>query len=122
YDVISDHAWLQGDFISTVQKRGAAIIKARKLSSAASAANAIIDSVVSIRTATESGDNAALAVVSKGEYGVPAGLQFGFPIKSSGDAWEVIQGFELDEFAKSKIKITTDELLGERSDVAELIK
>ncbi len=122
YEAIADHAWLQGDFVSTVQKRGAAIIKARKFSSAASAANAVIDSVVSIRTATEAGDNAALAVASRGEYGVPEGLQFGFPIKSTGDAWEVIGGFELDEFAKSKIKITTDELLGERSDVAELIK
>ncbi|HYF51638.1 MAG TPA: malate dehydrogenase [Planctomycetota bacterium] len=122
YEAIKDHAWLQGDFISTVQKRGAAIIEARGLSSAASAANAVIDSVVSIRTATEPGDCASLAVVSKGEYGVPEGLQFGFPIKSTGSSWEVINGFELDEFAKSKIKVTTDELLAERADVADLIK
>ena len=122
YEAITDHAWLQGDFVSTVQKRGAAVIAARGSSSAASAANAVIDSVVSIRTATAAGDNAALAVPSRGEYGVPEGLQFGFPIKSSGDAYEVIGGFELDEFAKSKIKITTDELLAERNDVADLIK
>ena len=122
YDVISDHAWLQGDFVSTVQKRGAAVIKARGFSSAASAANAVIDSVVSIHTPTAAGNNAALAVASRGEYGVPEGLQFGFPIKSTGDSWSVIEGFQLDEFAKSKIKITTDELLAERSDVAELIK
>ena len=122
YEAISDHAWLQGDFISTVQKRGAAIIEARGLSSAASAANAAIDSVVSIRTATAAGDCVSLAVVSKGEYGIPEGLQFGFPIKSSGSGWEVIQGFTVDEFAQSKIKITTDELLAERSDVAGLIK
>jgi len=122
YDAITDHAWLEGDFVSTVQKRGAAIIKARGSSSAASAANAVIDSVVSIRTATAPGDNAALAVASTGHYGVPEGLQFGFPIKSTGTSWNVIEGFELDEFAKSKIKITTDELLAERADVAELIK
>jgi malate dehydrogenase len=122
YDVIKDHAWLQGDFISTVQKRGAAIIEARGLSSAASAANAVVDSVVSIHTATPSGECASLAVASKGEYGVPEGLQFGYPIRSSGSTWEVIQGFDLDEFSKSKIKITTDELLAERADVAELIK
>jgi len=122
YEAIKDHAWLQGDFISTVQKRGAAVIEARGLSSAASAANAIVDSVVSIRTATAPGDNAALAVISRGEYGVPEGLQFGFPIKSDGTNWSVMQSFELDEFAKSKIKITTDELLAERADVADLIK
>ena len=122
YDVISDPAWLQGDFISSVQKRGAAVIKARGLSSAASAANAAIDSVNSIRLATKQGDCAALAVVSKGEYGVPAGLQFGFPVRSDGQQWDVMSGFDLDDFAKAKIKITTDELLGERSEVGELIK
>lgn len=122
YEAIKDHAWLQGDFITTVQKRGAAVIEARGLSSAASAANAIVDSVVSIRTATAPGDNAALAVVSKGEYGVPEGLQFGFPIKTDGTNWSVMQGFAIDDFAKSKIKITTDELLAERADVADLIK
>jgi malate dehydrogenase len=121
YDAISDKEWLQGAFISTVQKRGAAIIEARGLSSAASAANAAIDSVVSIRTATAAGDCASLAVVSKGEYGIPEGLQFGFPVKSDGTKWEVVQGFELDEFAKGKIKVTTDELLAERNDVKDLI-
>jgi len=121
YDVIQDHAWLHGDFLSTVQKRGAAIIKARGLSSAASAANAAIGSVVSIRTATPAGDCASLAVVSKGEYGVPEGLQFGFPVRSDGNNCEVIPGFTLDDFAKSKIKLTTDELLAERADVKGLI-
>jgi malate dehydrogenase len=121
YDVIQDHAWLHGDFLSTVQKRGAAIIKARGLSSAASAANAAIGSVVSIRTATPAGDCASLAVVSKGEYGVPEGLQFGFPVRSDGNNCEVIPGFTIDDFAKSKIKLTTDELLAERADVKGLI-
>lgn len=121
YDVISDHTWLQGDFITCVQKRGAAILEARKLSSAASAANAIVDSVVSIRTATPAGDCVSLAVVSKGDYGIPEGLQFGFPIRTDGNKWEVIQNIQLDEFAKSKIKITTDELVGEREDSKELL-
>ncbi|MCY3024235.1 MAG: malate dehydrogenase [Planctomycetota bacterium] len=122
YDVISDHAWLQGDFLSTVQKRGAAVIKARGLSSAASAANAVIDSVVSIRTATPAGDCAALAVASKGEYGIPEGLQFGVPVRSNGSTWEVIQGFQLDDFAKARIKTTTDELLAERAEVKSLLQ
>jgi malate dehydrogenase len=122
YDVIKDHAWLQGDFITTVQKRGAAIIDARGLSSAASAANAVVDSVVSIRTATPANDWTSLAVASKGEYGIPEGLQFGFPVRTDGSKWEVVPGLPVDDFAKSKIKITTDELLAERADVAELIK
>ena len=82
--VIDDGEWLQGDFLTTVQKRGAAIIDARGLSSAASAANAAIDSVVSIRTATPGDDCTSLAVVSNGEYGIPEGLQFGFPVRSDG--------------------------------------
>src|ERR1700693_1032659 len=80
FDVIKDHHWLKGDFIKTVQKRGAAVIEARGRSSAASAANAVIDSVNSIRTAPPRGDWTSLAVCSKGEYGIPEGLQFGFPV------------------------------------------
>ncbi|HEY3324787.1 MAG TPA: malate dehydrogenase [Planctomycetota bacterium] len=122
YDVIQDHAWLEGAFITTVQKRGAAIIAARKLSSAASAANALIDSVVSIRTATPAGDWVSLAVCSKGEYGIPEGLQFGFPIRSDGQKWSVVPNVPWTDFAKQKIKVTTDELIAERADVADLIK
>ena len=120
-DVITDSAWLQGDFLSTVQKRGAAIIEARGLSSAASAANAVIDSVQSIVNPTPDGDVTSLAVISRGEYGVPEGLQFGFPVVSDGKSWKVKEGFELDDFAKEKIKVTTDELLSEREDVASLL-
>ena len=120
-DVIDDHAWLRGPFIETVQKRGAAVIEARGASSAASAANAAIHSVVSIRTATPEGDWTSLAVVSRGEYGVPEGLQFGFPIRTDGDTWQVVEGIEHDDFAREKIKITTDELLAERDEVTELI-
>jgi malate dehydrogenase len=120
-DVISDHDWLKGDFISTVQKRGAAIIEARGASSAASAASAVIDSVQSLVNPTEAGDCASLAVISRGEYGTPEGLQFGFPVVSDGLSWKVKEGFELDDFAKEKIKITTDELIAERNDVQALI-
>jgi malate dehydrogenase len=120
YDVITDHAWLEGDFISTVQKRGAAIIEARGLSSAASAANAAIDSITSIWNPTAAGDVASLAVVSKGEYGMPEGLVFGYPIVSDGTSWSVKEGVALDEFAQAKIKITTDELISERDEVQAL--
>jgi malate dehydrogenase len=121
YDVINDAAWLQGGFIETVQKRGAAIIEARGLSSAASAANAAVDSVNSVWQKTEKGDCASLAVVSKGEYGTPEGLQYGFPVASDGTGgWSVVEGFELDDFARSKIAVTTDELVSERDEVRSL--
>ena len=120
-DVITDRDWLQGAFITTVQKRGAAVIEARGLSSAASAANAAIDTVASLVTATPSDDCASVAVTSHGEYGVPEGLTFGFPIMSDGNgSWKVKESFDSDEFAKGRIKITTDELLSERDEVASL--
>jgi len=103
------------------QKRGAAVIEARGASLAASAANAVIDSVNSIRSATPWGDWHSLAVVSHGEYGVPEGLQFGFPVKSDGTAWEVVQGLEHDGDAKERIKVTTEELIQERDLVKGLV-
>jgi len=120
-EVITDEAWLLGDFVTTVQQRGAAVIKARGMSSAASAANAAIDSVNSIRTPTPSGDWTSLAVVSRGEYGIPEGLQFGFPVRSDGRSWEVVLGIEQDEQALQKIKLTTDELESERAEVRHLL-
>jgi malate dehydrogenase len=120
-EVITDHEWLEGDFISTVQKRGAAIIEARGLSSAASAAAAAIDTVVSLRTKTEAGDCTSVAVASTGQYGAPEGLQFGLPIIADGQGgWSVAEGLTHDEFAQSRIAATTEELLGERNDVKEL--
>jgi malate dehydrogenase len=121
FEVIKDHHWLRGDFISTVQKRGAAVIEARGLSSAASAANAVIDSVNSIRTPTAWGDWTSLAVVSKGEYGVPEGLQFGFPVATEGMGWKVVEGLEHEDDAKKRIKATTDELVQERDLVKALV-
>ena len=120
FDVIDDHSWLDDAFISTVQKRGAAIIDARGLSSAASAANAAIDSVNSIWNPTASDEVASLAVISKGEYGVPEGLQFGFPIVTDGTSWSVKEGLPVDEFATGKIAITTKELQEELEEVKAL--
>ncbi len=120
-EVIGDEDWLLGDFVTTVQQRGAAVIKARGLSSAASAANAAIDSVNSIWRGTPAGDWTSLAVVSRGEYGIPEGLQFGFPIETSGGGWKVVEGIELDGAARERIAKTTAELEGERSDVRELL-
>ena len=120
-EVITDETWLRGEFLETVQKRGAAIIEARGLSSAASAANAAIDSFVSIVRGTEEGDWTSLAVASRGEYGIPEGLQFGFPVVSSGSGVQVVEGLSHDEFAKERIRLTTEELLAEMADVKELL-
>jgi malate dehydrogenase len=118
---IDDRAWLEGEFITTVQKRGAAIIEARGLSSAASAANAAIDTVVSLTSVTPADDCASVAVTSHGQYGVPEGLTFGLPVLADGaGGWSVKEGFEIDEFAAGRIKITTDELLSERDEVRSL--
>ncbi|HYM65971.1 MAG TPA: malate dehydrogenase, partial [Patescibacteria group bacterium] len=121
YDVITDHKWLEGEFVETVQKRGAAVIAARGASSAASAASAVIDSVNSIRNATAWGNWHSLAVVSRGEYGVPEGLQFGFPVRSDGKRWEVVEGLSHDADARERIRITTEELIQERELVKALV-
>lgn len=121
FDVIDDHGWLKGKFIETIQKRGAAVIEARGASSAASAANAVIDSVVSIRTPTPWGDWHSVAVVSHGEYNVPEGLQFGFPVRTDGSNWEVVAGLQHDDEAMDHIRTTTQELLQERDLVKGLV-
>jgi malate dehydrogenase len=121
-EMIDDIAWLQGGFLTTVQKRGAAIIEARGLSSAASAANAASDSVAAIHNGTVGDDWTSLAVVSNGEYGVPQGLQFGFPVRANGaGGWTVVEGLAHDEFATDRIRVTTEELESERNDVADLL-
>jgi malate dehydrogenase len=119
--VIDDHDWLRGRFLETVQKRGAAVIEARGASSAASAAHAALDSVRSVVTPTLKDDWHSLAVASRGEYGIPEGLQFGFPVRSDGDGWSIVEGMRHDEWAQEKIKVTTEELLEERGEVAELL-
>jgi len=120
-EVIKDHEWLGGKFIEIVQKRGAEVIEKRGLSSAASAANAVVDSVNSVWRPTPSGDWHSLAVVSKGEYGAPEGLQFGFPVRSSGKSWDVVEGIRHNDEARERIKKTTDELVQERDLIKDLI-
>jgi malate dehydrogenase len=119
-EVIGDADWLEAEFITTVQKRGAAVIEARGSSSAASAAHAAIESVQSVWQPTPEGDWHSLAVASTGEYGAPEGLQFGYPVRSDGSSWSIVEGIEHDDFAKNRIKVTTDELLSERDEVRSL--
>ena len=120
--VITDTAWLQGEFITTVQQRGAAIIKARGASSAGSAANAIIDTVKSIINPTKAGDWHSVALCSDGSYGVERGLISSFPIVSDGKNVRIVQGIQLSNFARSKIEISINELKEERAVVSELLK
>jgi malate dehydrogenase len=119
--VIKDEAWLKGEFITTVQQRGAAIIKARGLSSAASAANAVVDTVRNLVTPTKAGDWFSVAVCSPGDYGIAKGLIFSYPIRSNGSKWEIVQNVPLNDFSKSKIAATETELKEERAMVADLL-
>ena len=120
-EVIADHDWLRDAFVATVQQRGAAIIAARKLSSAGSAASAIIDTVGSIRGGTLAGDWTSVGVVSRGEYGVPDGLQFSLPVIFNGGAWTVVDGIDHDAEARRRLDLTIQELVEERSLVGELL-
>lgn len=120
-EVIKDEAWLKGEFISSVQQRGAAIIKARGLSSAASAANAVVDTVKSIVEPTASGEWHSVCLCSDGSYGVEAGLISSFPVRSDGRALQVVQNVPVNDFSRAKINATVGELKEEKSLVAELL-
>lgn len=120
-EVITDEKWLQEDFMKKVQKRGAEIIQARGISSAASAANAIIQTVVNLTTPTKEGEYFSVAVPSDGSYGVEKGLMFGFPVRSDGENWEIVQGIEHNEFGKEKFETTYKELLSEKEAVKDLV-
>ena len=117
--VIGDQAWLENEYLPTVGKRGAAIIDARGQSSAASAANALIDHVRDLSTV---GAIHSVAVNSEGRYGFADGVWAGMPVRTTAPgAYEVITSYEMDDFAKSKIKITNDELVGERDTVKDML-
>ncbi|RLC10882.1 MAG: malate dehydrogenase [Deltaproteobacteria bacterium] len=120
-EVITDEAWYTGEFIPTVQQRGAAIIKARGASSAASAANAAIDTVKALITPTAADDFFSVAVCSDGSYGIEKGLIYSYPIQSDGQSWKVVQGLPIDAFSQSKITATEDELKEEKTMVADLM-
>ncbi len=119
-DVISDHEWLKTDFLKTVQQRGAAIIKARGLSSAASAANAAIDGIRNLVTETAAGDTYSMCLSSNGEYGVDKGLIFSYPCRTEGGKIKIVEGIKHNEFGQEKFKLTHDELRGERDAVKSL--
>jgi malate dehydrogenase len=120
-DVIGHHEWLEKDFIATVQKRGAAIIAARGLSSAASAANAIIDTVRRLTTPTPAGDWFSVAVCSEGRYGIERGLIFSYPVRSDGVNWSVVEEVPLNDFSSARITATENELKEEKALVADLL-
>ena len=120
-EVITDEAWFAQEFIPTVQQRGAAVIKARGLSSAASAANAAIDTVRSITTPTASDDCFSVAVRSNGEYGIENGLIYSYPMKSDGQNLSIIENLEINEFSSQKIKATEAELSEEKAMVSDLL-
>jgi malate dehydrogenase len=115
-----DQAWLESDFIPTVAKRGAAIIEARGLSSAASAASAAIDHVYTWVNGTPAGDWTSAAVVSDGSYGVPEGLISSFPVTAKDGKYEIVQGLEIDDFSRARIDASVAELVEERDTVQKL--
>jgi malate dehydrogenase len=120
-DAIKDDAWLKGEFLTTVQQRGAAIIKARGASSAASAANAVVDTVRSIVEPTAAGDWHSVCVCSDGSYGIEKGLICSFPIRSDGKKLQVVQDLPVNEFSRGKIDATVNELKEEKSMVGDLL-
>jgi malate dehydrogenase len=121
-EVIGDENWLKTDFIATVQQRGAAVIKARGASSAASAANAIIDNLRCIHTPTPAGNCFSAAVCSDGSYGVDEGLISSFPLTTDGKTWSIVKGLEHNDFAKQKLAATVAELRDERKTVEDLLR
>ncbi len=123
-EVIDDHDWLRGEFLTTVQQRGKAIIDARGASSAASAASALVDHVASWTGGkpTAPGDWVSMAIPSDGSYGVPEGLISGFPVTTDGaGTYEVVQGLELSSFTQEKLDATVAELTEEREAVADML-
>jgi len=121
-EVIGDPHWLQGEFITLVQKRGAAIIAARGMSSAASAANALIDHVRDLRHPTPAGEWRSVCVKSDGSYDIPEGLIASFPVRADGDGGHaIVTGLELNAFLQAKVAATAAELVKERELVADLL-
>jgi malate dehydrogenase len=119
-ELIGDQAWIDGTFLPTVQQRGAAIIEARGLSSAASAANAAIDHVRTWVSGTDDGDWASMAIPSDGSYDVPEGLMSSFPVTTSAGTYSIVGGLDLDDYSRGKIDASVAELVEERDTVAEL--
>jgi malate dehydrogenase len=117
---IDDQAWLEGDFIPTVQQRGGAVIKARGASSAASAANAAIGHMHDWALGTPAGDWVSMAIPSDGSYGVPEGVISSFPVTCSGGEYTIVGGLDIDDFSQAKIDASAAELVAERDTVSGL--
>jgi malate dehydrogenase len=120
YELVGDHAWVDGTYIPTVAKRGAAIIEARGASSAASAANAAVDHIRSWSLGTPEGDWVSMAVPSDGSYGVPEGLISSFPCTCANGQYSIVQGLDIDDYSRGKIDASAAELAEERDAVKEL--
>jgi len=121
WPMINDQAWLEQAFIPTVQKRGAAIIEARGLSSAASAANAAIDHIRTWVSGTAEGDWVTMGIPSDGSYGIPEGVIFGYPVTCRGGQYQIVKGIELSEFSRKRVDATLKELHEERDGVKSLL-
>src|SRR6058998_1416346 len=120
-EVIGDEKWLKEEFIATVQQRGAAVLKARGLSSAASAANAVVGTVYSLINDTPGDNWHSVAICSDGSYGVEQGLISSFPVRVRAGNWQIVQGLPINEFSRAKIDASVAELKEEKSLVSELI-
>ena len=120
YEAVNDHAWVDGTFIPTVAKRGAAIIEARGASSAASAANAAIDHIHSWVMGTAEGDWVSMGIPSDGSYGVPEGIISSFPVTITGGVYSIVQGLDIDDYSRGKIAASAAELVEERDAVKDL--
>ena len=121
-ETIADEAWFKEQFIPTVQERGKAIIEARGLSSAMSAANAALDHAHNLFQGTAAGEWTSMAVCSDGSYGVEEGLIASFPVECPGDgSWKIVQGLEFDDFGREKLELTVNELKSERDTVRDLL-
>jgi malate dehydrogenase len=122
WPLIADQAWLEGTFIPTVQKRGAAIIDARGASSAASAANAAMDHIRDWIKGTRPADWVTMGIPSDGSYGIPQGVIYGYPVTCAGGRYQIVQGIEISPFSRARMDATHKELLEERDAVASLLK
>ena len=120
WPMINDQGWLENTFIPTVQKRGAAIIDARGLSSAASAANAAIDHIRDWISGSRDGDWVTMGVPSDGSYGIPEGVIYGYPVTTRNGSYQIVKGIELSEFSRKRMDATLKELHEERDGVRQL--
>uniref|UniRef100_A0A8C8WA08 Malate dehydrogenase 1 n=3 Tax=Felidae TaxID=9681 RepID=A0A8C8WA08_PANLE len=122
YDALKDDSWLKGEFITTVQQRGAAVIKARKLSSAMSAAKAICDHVRDIWFGTPEGEFVSMGIISDGNpYGIPDDLLYSFPVTIKNKTWKVVEGLTINDFSREKMDLTAKELAEEKETAFEFL-